>query len=306
MIRFIMSRLRADLLLILVAMIWGAAFVAQKDALAHVGPFTFVAARFSISFVLVLPLAFRERRRKPIKAAAWRTPEMLLLFAVFFSAVALQQVGLVKTSVTNAGFLTGLYVVFVPVICWLIYKQKLSALVFPAAALSIFGVWLLSGGSAGTGLQINRGDLLVLLCALAFAWHITLVGRVMGLHRAPFQLSCLQYGAVALLSLLAAVVTEHPDLNNILAAGYPILYAGAVSGGIAYTLQVVAQQYTPSVDSAIIMSSEAVFAALSGALLSHERLTVPGWVGCSLIMAAILLVEFGPFFSRRRAKMKIV
>jgi drug/metabolite transporter (DMT)-like permease len=176
-------------------------------------------------------------------------------------------------------------------------------LVFPAAMLSIIGVWLLSGGK---GLEINRGDILVLLCAMAFAWHITLIGRVMKLHRAPFQLSCLQYGAVALLSLFVATATEHPDVNNLLAAGYAILYAGAISGGIAYTLQVVAQQYTPSVDSAIIMSSEALFAALFAAILSHERLTAPGWAGCGLILAAILLVEFGPFLAARFVKMKTV
>jgi drug/metabolite transporter (DMT)-like permease len=297
------SRLRADLLLVLVAMIWGAAFVAQKNALAHIGPFTFVAARFSISALLVFPLAWRERRRAPVKPAPCRWVEIVMLCLAFFSAAALQQVGLEKTSVTNAGFLTGLYVVFVPIICRLAYRQKLSVLVFPAAMLSIIGVWLLSGGK---GLEINRGDILVLLCAMAFAWHITLIGRVMKLHRAPFQLSCLQYGAVALLSLFVATATEHPDVNNLLAAGYAILYAGAISGGIAYTLQVVAQQYTPSVDSAIIMSSEALFAALFAAILSHERLTAPGWAGCGLILAAILLVEFGPFLAARFVKMKTV
>jgi drug/metabolite transporter (DMT)-like permease len=305
-----MSRLRADLLLVLVALIWGFAFVAQKDALAYIGPFTFVAARFAISTIIVFPLAVRERRRaqtRPVQLfTPATTPELLLLCLAFFIAVTLQQVGLVQTSVTNAGFLTGLYVVFVPVICWAVYRQKPPLLIFPAAALSVLGVWLLSGGGAQNHIQINRGDLLVLLCALAFAWQITLIGRIMRRSPAPFRLSCLQYGAVTLLALVAALATEHPDLKSVLAASYPIIYAGVLSGGVAYTLQTVAQQYTPSSNSAIIMSAEAVFAAFAGALLTSDHLSPAGWTGCGFILSAILLVEFGPRLAGRFTKMKNV
>jgi drug/metabolite transporter (DMT)-like permease len=206
----------------------------------------------------------------------------------------LQQAGMAQTSVTNAGFLTGLYVVFVPAIVWAVYGQKPPVWIFPATILSVLGVWFLSGEAAQDRFQLNRGDILVLLCAVGFAWHIILVGRVMRRSPTPFSLCCLQYAVVAVAALAAAVLTEQPELKNILAAGYSILYAGVLSGGIAYTLQVVAQQYTPSTDSAVILSAESVFAALAGALFMQDRLTATGWLGCGLIFGAILLVELGP------------
>jgi drug/metabolite transporter (DMT)-like permease len=289
-----MSRLRADLLLLLAALIWGGAFVAQKESFNHVGAFTFVAARFALSAILVFPLAWRERRKSDIFSAPSVMSELVPLCIVFSAAIMLQQAGMAQTSVTNAGFLTGLYVVFVPAIVWAVYGQKPPVWIFPATILSVLGVWFLSGEAAQDRFQLNRGDILVLLCAVGFAWHIILVGRVMRRSPTPFSLCCLQYAVVAVAALAAAVLTEQPELKNILAAGYSILYAGVLSGGIAYTLQVVAQQYTPSTDSAVILSAESVFAALAGALFMQDRLTATGWLGCGLIFGAILLVELGP------------
>ena len=293
-----MSRLKADLLLLLAALIWGAAFVAQKEALAHIGSYTFIAARFSLSALLVLPLAWREHRRASVAQTLFTAPlaaDLALLCLAFSGAVISQQVGMEDTSVTNAGFLTGLYVLFVPIICRLIYRQKISAWIMPAALLSVAGVWLLSGGTFKAHLLSGKGDMLVLLCAVGFAFQVTLIGRLMHRIRAPLQMSCLQYGAVAILSAIAALVFEHPDMNNILAAWLPIVYAGVLSGGIAYTLQAVAQQYTPAEDSAVILSAESVFAAGAGALLMHDRLTLQGGIGCGLIIGAILMVECGPY-----------
>ncbi|MBI3440195.1 MAG: DMT family transporter [Proteobacteria bacterium] len=290
-----MSRLRADLLLLLAALIWGVAFVAQKFSFAYIGPFTFIAARFFISALLVLPLAVREHRRQSvILFGPSQILELVLLCVTFSAAVIVQQMGIAETSVTNAGFLTGLYVVFVPVIGSVVYRQRLSVFIVPAAALSILGDWLLSDETIQRHIEMNRGDLLVVLCAVGFAWQITLIGRIMRRSPAPFRLSCLQYAAVATISLVTTVLTEHPALKSILAAAGPILYAGILSGGVAYTLQMIAQQHTPPADSAVILSAEAVFAALAGAVLTGDRLTLSGWAGCSLIFTAILLVEFGP------------
>jgi drug/metabolite transporter (DMT)-like permease len=294
-----LSRLKADLLLLLVALIWGGAFVAQKDVLAHIGSFTFVAARFALSALLVLPLAWREQRQANQAGAsiARRTAGDLVLLCVAFAvAVLAQQGGIEKTSITNAGFLTGLYVLFVPVICRVLYRERLSALIFPAALLSVIGVFLLSGG---TMTSLSSGDMLVLLCAGGFALQVTLVGRIMARVKAPFRLCFIQYAAVAAVSGIGALVFEHPAPENILQAWGPIIYAGAISGGIAYTLQVVAQQYTPAADSAVILSGEAVFAAFAAALLNGERLTGLGALGCGLIILAILMVEFGPFLLMR-------
>ncbi len=293
-----MSRIKADLLLLLVALVWGAAFVAQKDSYASIGPYTFVAARFFISLVLVLPLAIKEYRRTfPRKKFFDNTGDIYLLCGAFCAGVLFQQTGIGSTSVTNAGFLTGLYVIFVPVICTLIYKQKLSRWIFPAAFTSIVGIWLLSGGSLD---GFSSGDALVFGCAIGFAVQVTLVGRVMSRIKAPFILSCLQYAAITAVALIGALAFEHPTLAGLRAAALPIIYAGAVSGGIGYTLQIVAQQYTPASDSAIIMSGESVFAALFGALLLGERLTPAQYCGCALITLAIALTELAPLFFRKK------
>ncbi len=297
-----MSRFKADSLLLLVAFIWGLAFVAQKDAMQHVGALTFVAARFIISALVVLPLALRERKRATTpdtQIGSSLLADFALLCIAFGAGVFLQQAGIVRTTVTNAGFLTGLYVLFVPLICRVVYRQKLSVFVMPGALLSVAGVWLLSGGINTGGL--NLGDIMVLGCAAGFALQVTLVGRIVRKVKAPMRICFIQYAAMALLAAVAAFIFETPTIDGVTLAGYAILYAGALSGGVAYTLQVVAQQYTPSSDSAVILSAESVFAALAAALLLHERLTPAGTLGCLLIIAAILLVEFGPFLKKENA-----
>ncbi|HYD17970.1 MAG TPA: DMT family transporter [Patescibacteria group bacterium] len=291
-----MSRLQADLVLLLVALIWGAAFVAQKEAMEHVGPYTFIAARFGISALLVLPLALREQSRGA-RLGRSAARDLGFLCVAFCAGVIFQQAGVALTSVTNAGFLTGLYVLFTAVICAVIYRQKLSRLVIPAALMSVAGVGLLSGGYDLA--RINVGDTLVLCCAVGFGFQVALVGRVMDKWPAPFRVCFIQYASVTFIAGLAALVIEQASLANILNAGWPILYAGAISGGIAYTLQVVAQRFTPASDAAVIMSAESLFAALFGALLMSEKLTLAGGIGCALIISAILLVEFAPYLRRK-------
>lgn len=292
-----MTRLQADLVLLLVSLIWGAAFVAQKDAMDHVGAYTFVAARFGISALLVLPLALREHKRgaAPNKKVF---RDLGLLCLAFCAGVLFQQAGLVRTTVTNAGFLTGLYVLFTAIICAAVYKQKLSRLVFPAALLSVAGIGMLSGGLDMA--HMNSGDAMVLLCAVGFGFQVALIGRIMQKWQAPFRVCLLQYASVALVSVIAAFVFENPDWTAIRQAGWAILYAGAISGGIAYTLQVIAQQYTPASDSAVIMSGESVFAAIFGIWLMGDKLTATSATGCGLIIFAILMVEFGPSLFRRK------
>jgi drug/metabolite transporter (DMT)-like permease len=293
-----MSRIKADLLLLLVALVWGAAFVSQKDAFAHVGAYTFVAARFFISMMVVLPFAIKEYRQAALQAKIVKSRgEIFLLCCALAGGIFLQQIGVGKTSVTNAGFLTALYVILVPVICMLVYKQKLSKWVFLASLISITGVWLLSNG----GLDgFSFGDILVLGCALSFALHVTLVSRIMDRIKSPFILSFLQYAFVTILAIAGTLAFEHPTLADIRAAAWPIIYAGAVSGGIGYTLQFMAQQYTPATDSAIILSGESVFAAIFGALMLGERLTLMQYTGCVLIVLAIVLTEALPLFFKKK------
>lgn len=293
------SRLQANGLLLLVAIIWGTAFVAQKDSFDHVGPYTFVAFRFLLSFLLVLPLALREYKKDIAQTIARGThlKDMLWLCPAFAAGVLLQQIGIGATTVTNAGFLTGLYVLFVPLICLLLYKQKLSPWVFPAAFSSLGGLYLLVGGRLD---GFASGDFLVISSALGFAVQVVLVGRIMAGSAAIFTLCTVQYAAVALVAFIGMFLFENPTMAGLAGAFWQIVYAGAISGGIAYTLQVVAQRFTPAPDSAIILSGEALFAAIAGALLMGDRLSLMQYGGCALIAAAILLVELAPMLFKKR------
>jgi len=296
-----LSRLQSNGLLLLVAIIWGTAFVAQKDSFNHVGPYTFVAFRFALSFLLVLPLALREYKKGIAQSLSRGThlKDMLRLCPAFAAGVLLQQVGIGATTVTNAGFLTGLYVLFVPLICLLFYRQKLSPWVFPAAFTSLCGLYLLVGGHLD---GFTGGDFLVIGAALGFAVQVVLVGRIMAGSRAVFTLCAVQYAAVALVAFIGMFLFEPPTMEGLAGAFWQIIYAGAISGGIAYTLQVVAQRFTPASDSAIILSGEALFAAVAGALLMGDRLSLLQYGGCALIAAAILLVELAPLvFGKRPA-----
>lgn len=296
-----MTRFRADLLLLFATLIWGTAFVAQKQALEHVGPFSFVAVRFLVSLLVVLPLALREGRRERdgFLAVPSGGREVLWLCLAFAGGAILQQAGIAGTSVTNAGFLTGLYVLFTPLLCRALWGQRVPWRIWPAALLSVAGVWLLSGGTLSRGAAFSGGDVLVILCALAFAAHIALMGRVMGRANAPFRVCLAQYAVTAAVAGVLGLAFEDMGAQDFRGAFWPLLYAGTLSGGVAFTIQAVAQRYTPAPDSAVILSAEAVFAALAGAVLMHERVGAAGLAGCGLIFAAILLVEAGGIIFRR-------
>ncbi len=293
-----MSRVRADFLLLLTALIWGATFLAQKTAMDAVGPYTFTGLRFTLSLAIIMPLLHRERRRAaaPLvspKAGTW----LLCLASAFTIGVLVQQIGIMQTSVINAGFLTGLYVIFTPMVSLLVFRITPNPIVWLAAPLCIFGVWLLGNGAL-TPLQ--AGDFLVMAAALCFALHIVLVGYVLSHGVRPFTIIAAQYAVCALFGLTLAFMFEEFNSEAIVAAFPQILFAGVVSGGIAFTLQVVAQQYTPASDAAIILSGEALFAALAGVLFLGDRLHAVGWAGCALIFLGILLVELYPLLQRRR------
>lgn len=292
-----MTRLRADLLLLLVALIWGAAFVAQKTAFAYMGAATFSAARFALSALLIFPFACLEFRKRPLTSAlatGAARGEAGLLCLSFIAGVLFQQYGVAEASVAKAGFLTALYVLFVPMVHAIFYRARISAWIVPAALLSVIGVFLLSGGLRVFEGAFGRGEWLLLGGAIAWGFQVVWVGRLAMQTHAPMQLCLMQYMAVVLGAGAAAFMFEDPSVAMLLAGWKEILYAGAVSGAIAYTLQVVAQQYTPPADSAVICSAESVFAALAGYIFLSEMLTPMAIAGCALITVAILLVELAP------------
>jgi drug/metabolite transporter (DMT)-like permease len=315
-----MTRATADLLLLAAALIWGLAFVGQATAMEHMGPLTFSGARFLLAALAVAPFALMERRRMPAIPRG-RAPALIGIGTVFFLGVATQQLGLLSTSVTNAGFLTALYVIMVPALAWGVQHAnarraarrvlltspapasplpetpvKLHGFIWPAAAISFGGTFLLGGGKLG---GLNWGDGLVVVAAFFWAVQILALGALAYDLRRPLTIAFIQYAVTAALGLGAGLVFEAPTLAGILAAWRELAYTGIVSGGVAFTLQSIAQAHTPPSDAAIIVSSESLFAAAFGALLLGERLSGAGWTGAGLVLAAVLLVQLGPLYLRR-------
>jgi drug/metabolite transporter (DMT)-like permease len=293
-----MVRLRADLSLLLAAFIWGTAFVAQKTAVATIGPLLFLFCRFAISAALLAPLAWGESRRRsdPLTGSDWKLA--LGVGCSLFGGMAIQQIGIVSTSTTNAGFLTAIYVVLVPVVAWALHRNRPSMTVVASCAVSLAGAWLLEQGGDST--SWGTGDLLVLISDIFQALQIILVERFLSRHSRPLLLSFVQYAVIVVLALAAALAFEPISLAGIWAVMPAILYAGVLSGGVAFTLQIVAQRHTPAAEAAIIMSLESVFAAAAGAWLLGDRLGPTGLFGCALILAGVLLVQLMPLLRRNQ------
>jgi len=290
--------LRADMLLLVTAAIWGFAFVAQRAGMQHLGPFWFNAVRFALGCLLLLPFAFRRsagstpRRRSPLIPG-------LMAGSVLFAGASLQQTGLIYTSAANAGFVTGLYVLFVPLLGLLGGKRTPRGIWF-GAVVAACGMFLLS--STGTTSMVT-GDLLVLAGAVFWALHIQMVASLV-LRTGALKLAATQFAVCSLLSLGVALITEEVSLEAIRAAAIPLLYGGFVSVGIAYTLQVVAQRKARPAHAAVIMSLEAFFAAIGGWIVLGEKLELVGIVGCLLMFSAMMMSVISSNRSQRQGNPK--
>ncbi|MGN6582542.1 MAG: DMT family transporter [Rhizobiaceae bacterium] len=286
-----MTRARANLVLLLAGAMWGMGFVAQSSAMEAIGPMVFIALRFLVATLSMLPAAIIEGRcaKRRLSASDWMN--FAFIGVLLFAGMTAQQIGLETTTVTNSGFLTGLYVVMVPFISVLLFRQWPHAVVWPAALLALTGIWLLSGGSFET---LRTGDWLTMLCAFFWALQVIYIGRGASEAGRPVTLAVMQFAICAALAFACAIPLERIDLGAIRAAMPEILYAGIFSGGIAFTLQAVGQRYTTAPQAAIFLSSESVFAALFGAIFLGERVGARGFVGCVLIFVAILGVEILP------------
>jgi drug/metabolite transporter (DMT)-like permease len=294
-----MTRIQANLLLLLAGAIWGMGFVAQSTAMETIGPLFFVGLRFLVATICVLPFAWREQR----KASSALTQKQWLAFGwvglMLFAAITAQQFGLLTTSVTNSGFLTGLYVVLTPMLGVLLFRQFPHVVVWPAALCALTGIFLLSGGSL-TGMA--KGDWLTILGAAFCSLQVIFIARSAAQTGRPITLAATQFAVCGILGIVAAFALEPISIEAIRGAAAEILYAGIFSGGLAFTLQVVGQRYTTASQAAIFLSSEAVFAAMFGALFLSERLPSTGFVGCALILLAMLAVEIVPALKRRRVQ----
>jgi drug/metabolite transporter (DMT)-like permease len=295
--------LRADWLLLLTAVIWGCAFVAQRSGMRYVGPFTFNGLRFLLGACALIPLIMYRNRRYGTQSVGppFFSLEFmkkgLLIGIVLFCGASLQQIGMVFTTAGKGGFITGLYVILVPVI-GLFLGHRLGWSGWTGAILATSGMYLLSVTESMT---IETGDLWVLASAFFWAGHVLILGWLSP-RMDTIKLACAQFFVCAVLSLATALITESISISGIGDGMIPILYGGLMSVGIAYTLQVVAQKDAPPAHASIILSLETVFAAISGWILLDEVLSFRTLIGCGLMLAGMLLVQLWPASLRERGR----
>jgi drug/metabolite transporter (DMT)-like permease len=300
------QKLKGSIYLLLAAAIWGIAFVAQSAAADQVEPFTFNCIRSWIATVVLLAfLLVRGRiRHEPLLPADRNRRKALLLGgaacgAVMFIAAGFQQSGITAypehvASSGRSGFITALYVVMVPLV-GIFFRKKIHWMVGLGVALSVAGMYFLCFTDGIGGLYL--GDVLVFCCALAFTAHILTVDHFIALADGV-KLSCIQFFVTGALSCVMMVLTESPDWAAILDASIPLLYAGVMSSGVAYTLQILGQKDTDPTVASLLMSLESVFAGLGGWWLLHERLSGTELLGCGLVFGAVVLAQVPGFFQR--------
>jgi drug/metabolite transporter (DMT)-like permease len=290
---------RADALMLLTAMIWGSTFVAQRLGMDHIGPFLYTGLRFLVGALTVLPLIWLLRKPTKPDARARLSKPMLLgslaLGGVLTIGINLQQIGLMFTTVTNSGFITGLYVILVPVF-GLFIGMRTHKGTWAGALLALVGMVLLS---VGPGFQVASGDWLQLVGAGFWAAHVLMVGALASRYDA-ILVSFIQFVVCAVVSLVLAFIFEPIQLPMIQQALPAILYAGVLAVGVAFTLQVVAQKDAITSHAAIILSLEAVFAALAGWLILGETLSPRGLLGCALMLGGMLTAQLIPIYLERR------
>jgi len=279
---------RSNILLLITSVIWGFAFVAQSLGSKYVGAFTFNGIRFALGCISLIPLIlYFDKRKKIVSEIKMPAKEIIvygmLIGLALFAAATLQQVGIAYTTAGKAGFITGLYMVLVPLF-GIFLKQKIGKNAWVGVALAVIGLYLLSINEA---FRIGYGDLLELMGAVFWAVHILTIDHFIK-KVDPLKLACVQFATCSILSLITAVIFEPISISGISNALIPILYGGLLSVGVAYTLQVVAQKDAKPSHAAIILSMESVFSAIGGALLLGENLSLRGYIGCALILAGIL------------------
>lgn len=287
------QQVRGIAALLLCTLIWGFAFIAQSVGMDKIGPFTFQAVRSALAVAFLVPFSFvldsgkctfRESLAKWADPRLWRAGGICGI--ALFAAASLQQVALVDTDAGKAGFLTAMYIVLVPVFA-VFRGHKLTKNTFFSVCLAVAGLYLLSCmGSSG----IRTGDLLLIVCAFGFAIQITLIS-LLSPGMDGFRMNCIQCLTVCLLSLPVMFLLEYPDGKQILSCWQSLGFAGVLSMGVAYSLQIVGQKRVEPTAASLIMSLESAFAALGGWWLLGERMTGQEYLGCALVFAAVVLSQ---------------
>ena len=283
--------------------IWGTAFIAQDTGMDNIGPLTFNAARFLVGFVTILPFALIFEKKKIISQINLDRKRFIkyLVFMGFslFLGTSLQQASLQYTNVANAAFFTVFYVPLVPILLFFLYSQKVHWSIWPSIGLCVYGVYLLSNFSDS---EIMKGDALVILCSLFWAFHIIFACKFMKIFDIPMFYAALQAVFVATLSIISAYTFEDVVLSNILLESSSIIYAGVLSGGIAFTLQMFAQKNIDEAPAAIIYSLEGVFAVIAAWIILDQILEIDNIIGCILILIAVIFSQLAPEINRAKYK----
>ena len=284
--------------------IWGTAFIAQDTGMDNIGPLTFNAARFFIGFITILPVALIFERKKIFQQVDLDRKKFFkyLTFMGFslFLGTSLQQASLQYTNVANAAFFTVFYVPLVPIFLFFIYSQKVHWSIWPSIGLCIYGVYLLSNFSDS---EVMKGDALVILCSLFWAFHIIFAGKFMEIFDIPIFYAALQGLFVASLSFIFAYIFEDIVFSNILLESSSIIYAGVLSGGIAFTLQMFAQKNIEEAPAAIIYSLEGVFAVVAAWIILDQVLNTNNIIGCVLILIAVIFSQIAPDIKKIKSRL---
>lgn len=286
-----MKKMHGNLLLLTAAFIWGFGFITQTVAMDHIGPLTFNAVKYligGVTLLFVIPVLDRFKSPGEMKNNdnAVTVKGGIACGAVLAVASAFQQFGIMQTTVGKAGFITALYVVIVPLLAVVIGK-KIRLLIWLCVIMSAAGLYFLSMKDS---LRLSHGDLMVFLCAVSFAVHILVID-----HFIPYtdgaRLSCIQFFTAGLISLVPALIREHPVFTDLAAAVLPLLYSGVFSSGAGYTLQIIGQKNADPAIASMILSLESVFAAIDGFVFLHQSVSLRELFGMVLMFAAIILSQ---------------
>ena len=295
-----MKRVIAFICLITCTLIWGTTFIAQDTGMDHIGPFTFNATRFFVAFLVVIPFVFIFEKEKIIK---YVKPEKKLFIKLMipvglslFLGTQLQQISLLYTDVANSAFFTIFYVPLVPILIYFLFSDIPHWSVWPSVFVCVLGGYFLSDFNDA---DVRLGDGIVLLGAVFWALHIIYIGKLVTEFNLPFFIALLQNLVVAVLSFFLVLIFEHLDFNKIALETYEILYAGILSGGLAFVLQLFGQRHIPAAPAAIVMSLEGVFATISAWIILSQILGFNNIIGCVLILCGVLFSQLVPIYQSK-------
>ena len=296
-----MKKTMSLIYLIICSLIWGTTFIAQDMGMDNIGPFTFNSVRFFVGFLVVSPLFLLLEKKKiyeQIKIKPNKFSKLIIIIGIFlFLGTVFQQVSLLHTDVANSAFFTIFYVPMVPIIVYFLFSKKLHWSIWPSVLACVIGGYLLSDISNAT---IRFGDSLVLIGALFWALHIIYIGKIIEHFDLPFFIALLQNLIVAILSFILAIMFEEIDISKIKLETIEILYAGILSGGAAFALQIFGQRNISPAPAAIVMSLEGVFAAIAAWIILNQFLGLNNIIGCTLILGGVLLSQLAPIYEKNK------